>query len=336
MTVEMMKKRRAEGEAVGSVCRRLGIHRSSYYDWRRPKPAPAKRSGPPGPPPALLRAMQDDVRRLDHVKRRTWGTATIYEDYQGLIPRRVIQKTIRQERRAANRIDRAGAQQYEFCEVGVAFSVDFKKVLIPGRLIRVQDERSRCMLDRAHRRSWPAEEVTRWVRGVFERTERPLVVKHDRGTEFDSRVFQDMLQELKIVALPSPGAWPRYNGKHERWNKDIQQWLIPAAQGHLDPDQVLEEVDLAIEDLNEIKPRRKLGWRTPLEVYKTSPRVKIDREDFYRQWLDYRHRMRLKHAGDRGIITDELTVLRLAAVAVLQEHGLLKYYSGRRPHTVNE
>ena len=41
--------------------------------------------------------------------------------------------------------------------------------------------------------------------------QKPLVVKHDRGSEFENDDFQQALQEKRILSLPSPGHYAPFN-----------------------------------------------------------------------------------------------------------------------------
>ena len=88
---------------------------------------------------------------------------------------------------------------------------------------------------------------------------------------------------------------------------------------------------MALEDHNGIRPRKVLWNRTPVEVYQQSPRPSLDRDALYGQWEEYRDRLRLKCHKQGGIMAHELTVKRPAALAVLQEHGLVRCFRGRKP-----
>jgi hypothetical protein len=276
-------------------------------------------------------AMADDVRRLCHVKNRSWGTETVYENYFGMIPRRVIAATIYKERSWRNKVDKEKALLYEFAAVGVAFSLDFIDVRAGGRILRMKEEKSRADLHSEHRAQWLAKDVTQWTGYRFREGDAPYVVKFDWGSEFRSHEFQFMLKENKVIALPSPPWYPQANGKLERANRDIQQWLAPLANEDLSPAEILAEVDRAVEDLNHIRPREILGYRTPFEVFSTSPRLGLDRDALYEEWTAHLQGLRLKSVFLRGIIPPrdlDFTSMRLAAMAVLQGHGLLHYFRG--------
>jgi len=329
--LEYGKTQREAGKPVADLCKTLSLPRSTLYRWEAD---PEKESGSASKeaPAALVWAMRDDVRRLDHVKRRTYGTATIYRVYEGVIPRSVIADTIREERSRHCRIERDRALRYEFSAVNLAQSVDFIDVRGGGRVYRVQEEYARYTLGYKHRMEWPAHEVARFTQGIFARWGFPYVLKHDLGPEFRSGVFQAMLRAYKILPLPNPPWWPRANGKHERRNLDMDQWMLPFADERLPVEEVLAELGGAVEDNNEIRPREILGWKTPLRVFETGPRVKLNREELYAQWSRHKEKLMFSRTGARGIIVepgDEFAAMRLATMAVLIERRLVRFFFGR-------
>jgi hypothetical protein len=329
--LDLVAARKAEKEPVTEICGDLGIHRDTYYDWRRRGPDPPRRIS--GLSPELVGAMKDEVRRLCHVKRRTWKTPTVYAAYQGLIPRRVIARTIAEERRAQNQIRRQAAQRYEFAAPDVAHSVDLLFAPLGQRLLRLQDEFARYELQHESRPAWLTEDVTRWVERVFMEWKPPFVMKHDRGGELRSDYFQAMLRANKVIALPSPARRPQYNGKHERQNQHVQDWLHPLARSGLTRDEWLNEMRLASEDLNELRPRGILGNRTPHQVYFSTAPLSLDRDALYEEWSERCRELRLKRQYRCGMVFEgdlDLDAMRIAAVAVLQKHKLLWYFSSRR------
>lgn len=327
--MRLVEARHSAGGEVGKACETLGIARSTHYDW---KVRPAR---PPAPDPAvefLLGAMRDDVRRLDHVQRRTMGTETIYMVYGAVIPRSAIAEGIRQARREHNRVVWYQALRYEFTVRRLVYAVDFIQVRAGGRVLRVQEENSRCVLAHPYRRHWTEGDAARVVDGVFRTHGVPYALKHDLGPELTSGVFQAVLRTHRVIPLPNPPYWPRANGKLERGNRDTRQWLLPFVDAPLPLEEELREIELALDSHNRIRPREILGWRTPEQVFQAAKPPEIDREKLYGVWQERTERLLRRRTGAGGIIVkprNEFAAMRLSAMAVLQERGLLRYFKGR-------
>ena len=72
-----------------------------------------------------------------------------------------------------------------------------------------------------------------------------------------------------------------------------------------------------------------LKYRTPDEVYASSPRPQLDRDAFYGKWLDLYGRLRLKTPCVQSMLSPvclDFAAMRLVAKAVLQECGLLRFF----------
>jgi hypothetical protein len=132
-----------------------------------------------------------------------------------------------------------------------------------------------------------------------------------------------------VIALPSPARRPQYNGKNERQNQHVQDWLMPLAQAGLTRNEWLNELQQASEDMNELRPRGIFGNRTPMEVYFLTPRLPLDGDALYEEWSERGRELDLKRQYRRGMVFEgdlKLDSMRIAAVAVLQKHSLLRYF----------
>lgn len=111
---------------------------------------------------------------------------------------------------------------------------------------------------------------------------KPLVVKHDRGKEFENEDFQNILKQEQIVSLPSPGYYPSFNSIAERTIRIVRRYTMPLEHLY---DTTLEEVDKALKtaqaDINYQLPREMFGGKTSYEVYETGD----DYQDYERERL---------------------------------------------------
>lgn len=270
--------------------------------------------------------MKEEVRDLHHRKRRTWGSEALYRKHEGMIPRRVVRAAVREARRARRRQEEVKIRRYEFVAPDIAWSVDFVDLPPAGRALRIQDEHARFDFGLEVRNSWADGEPTRSVGKRFATDGAPYFLKHDLGSEFTGGAFQALLRGAKVICIPSPAHYPQYNGKHERANGALKQWLLELrTTTPVRTRDVVTEAQLALQDHNEERRKEVLGWRTPQEVYATTPRVSLDRDRLYADWLQRTDKILAKISSawlrmDAGM---QMEAKRLAALSILGERKLV-------------
>lgn len=173
--------------------------------------------------------------------------------------------------------------RYEVTAPGVMWSEDGTGFREKGRkreLVVIQDECSRLKL--AHRLTpGPADEDAVYENLVeaIEKQGPPLVLKHDGGRIFHGARIRRLLAENGIVDLTGPRSYPRYNGKQERSMRDIKSYER-AMRRHGVRGRLRDRLDVAIDDLNDERPRPVLGGRTAREVQTEDQRALPERRDF--------------------------------------------------------
>ena len=102
--------------------------------------------------------------------------------------------------------------------------------------------------------------------------QKPLVVKHDRGSEFENDDFQQALQEKRILSLPSPGHYAPFNSILERSNRLVRKFTIPLEMRY---DATLEEMERVLakaqRDINHHLPRKIFEGKTSQDIYDATP-----------------------------------------------------------------
>jgi len=315
---------------VKELCDLMGHGRASFYRWKPDPTREAQKPGPKPPEPEVIEAMRQIIREKQAQKRNTWGVEVLFEEFENVIPKSVIAETIEEERRRKDRDRRESATRYEIAAPDAVWSEDFIDVKPKGRVLRMQDECSRFVFGTEHRVSWAETDVARFATAVFERYGRPLLFKHDLGTEFTSGTFQSLLRGSKVIAFPNPPRYPRYNGKHERTNLSVRTWLGGATRDLPTVDEVLEEVRLALLDQNYDRPKEVLGGRTPEHVYRQTPRAAVDRAVLYSEWNELYRKLATKQLPwNQGFkIRGEFQAMRIAALVVLKRYDLVRYPGG--------
>lgn len=324
MALWKQEERLHQGETVKSVCQDLGHSRATQYRWK--DKARGKKTGPKKPEGELGTAMEWEIRSFDREKDGTWGTHPIYAFFGGVIPRSKINEVLDERRDAEGRVKRPHVKRYEFAAPQVAYSTDFISVRPRGRVLRVLDERSRYILGFGHKDRWPEEEVTPFVENIIVTLGLPLFFKHDLGSEFRSQLFQAMLRSHKVIAVPSPPHYPKFNGKNERGNRTTREWIAETEQNRPTLSAVWEKLTQSTFDQNESRPKDVLGGRTPADVWSKDERVTVDRDALYSEWDALRQEVLNRYppnAGRRDAA--EMEAMRLAALVVVKKYKLVQY-----------
>jgi len=162
-----------------------------------------------------------------------------------------------------------------FIDRDVMWSSDFMDLLgrqgdLPGKryLLKTLDETSRFRVGWEVLPAETAQAVVRHAEDLLRRAgHAPLVWKYDHGSQFTSDAFQGFLTYHQIVPFPIPPRAPWVNGRTERDNQEIQNWLIPVWDKGLSDVELERDVDEGMWMLNYIKPRMVLGYQTSAQVY---------------------------------------------------------------------
>ncbi len=209
-----------------------------------------------------------DVRAIAHVVGIGKGTvAKILNEERGPRPK--------PEKRPHDRRTR-------FLMRDVMWSSDYMKLEGRLELLKTLDECSRYRVGWEVLVGKSAEEAVMHGEALLEMMGRaPLTWKFDHDTAFMSKDFQEFLEYHKIIPYPTRPRAPWTNGRVERDNQDIQNWLLALAGKKLERAEWNREVDDGMLMLNYIKPRAVLNYRASADVYFHTEGV----EDIDREWL---------------------------------------------------
>lgn len=272
--------------------------------------------------------MSQEVRAFDRAKEGTWGAQSMYDLLGGVIARSKIHEVLDERRDAEGRVKRPHARRYEFVAPQVTYSTDFIAVRPRGRVLRVQDERSRYTLGFAHQDHWPDEKVAAFAEEILQKHGPPLFFKHDLGGEFRGADFQAMLRRHQVIAVPSPPYYPKFNGKNERANLSVRQWIAPTEADRPTLTRVLEQITQATLDQNDVRRKDVLGGRTPVDIFENEPRTKVDRDALYSEWDQLREEILKRNPPEPSRRSAaEMEAMRLAALVIVKKHKLVRYPS---------
>jgi hypothetical protein len=257
---------------------------------------------------------------------RQWGPSVLaaWAERTGLghfspttIGRAITDLTPKNKPKRKVRRIRVTASNVIWSEDGLGFRERGRK----HELLAVGDEHARCEL--GHRLvTGPAKgrDVVAYLEQAFQEHGPPLVLKQDRGSNLNDHRVKQLCDRYGVLLLNSPSGYPPYNGRRERANRDIRQYVY--AMGRDGPPRSLaERIDAAIHDLSEERPRPVLGGRTAREVYDA------DKQKLPNRWwlIKEVNALEVRIKQDARNRADLDSARRRAIESVLLSHGLVKY-----------
>jgi len=253
------------------------VSRNTHWRWLREKGEfCAKRAG------RIPAEVRTKVIELDRSYRSTWDTRAIASVVA--ISHSSVAKILAEVRGPRpKRKEAPHLRRTRFLGRDVMWATDFTGLPGGRKLLRTLDECSR------YRPGWDicletAEDAVRHGEGLIACMGRaPLAWKYDHGSPFTSGLFQEFLRRHRIIGYPTQARAPWTNGRTERDNREIKNWLIPVKDDVSDA-ELEKEVNEGMLMLNNIKPRAVLGFKTSADVYFHSKGVEhLDREDVAKQ-----------------------------------------------------
>lgn len=307
----------------------LGMRPETWRKWATatvaPTQRPARRRGrKPGIPNEVL-----EVLRTQYLKKyKQWGPAVLaawaYRSGLGRFSATTVARAIQDLKDPP--VQRKVPKRMRLTAPGVLWSEDgagFRQGSSKHELLAVQDDFSRYTV---HTRlvSGPAseEDVVTYLEQAFANHGAPLVLKHDGGKIFYSDQVQKLLSRHQVESLTGPRHYPQYNGRRERAFRDLRSF--DQALRRADPNLPLSvRLNIAIQDLNDERPRPVLLGRTAAEVFRDRQPL-LDRT-LFRQEVESTHKKLLETARSRD---EQESARRRAIEAVLLRNGYLEIRAG--------
>jgi len=254
-----------------------GVSRSTHWRWvnKGPEP-PAKRKK------RIPEEVRAKVIELDKRYRSSWDARSIASVVK--VSHGSVAKILAEERGPRpKRKEPPHISRTKFLARDAMWSFDFLELPGKRKLLKTLDEMSR------YRPGWDiceetAEAVVEHAEGLVACIGRaPLVWKYDHGSAFTSDKFQEFLRRHRIIGYPTQRRAPWTNGRTERDNREVNNWLIPVGK-YVSGAELEKEVREGLLMLNNIKPRAVLGFKTSADVYFHSAGVEnLDRQEVARQ-----------------------------------------------------
>jgi hypothetical protein len=166
---------------------------------------------------------------------------------------------------------------------------------------------------------YTSDEVCAAMEHDHEERGAPLVERIDRAAVHRTPEVLELLRAHRVLPLFGPPRRPQYYGQLERQNREHRAWLDDVEI--CDDDHLNAELLEMTRCLNELIPRRSLGWCTPAQKWNERPALDIDRDAFIDEVQERAARISAKlNEKERSLGYDQ----RFAIEQTLAKHGLLR------------
>jgi hypothetical protein len=295
----------------------VGIDRGTLRRWRWRRDhglALARRRGPRPLPiaPEVSARASARVREL----RGVIGVEALRHGCPGLT-RRGAARVKAQTCAVMERERRASAAHVEVASPGVVRGFDSMEMGPDGHLLVSADGAIPYRTSWTIARLYDGASVARALDDDFAENGAPLVARLDCARQHDVPAVSAVLMKNGVLPLHGPPRHPQYYGQLERLNRDQRAWLRSDSGA---PNPVT--IDRMMEALNNLWPRRRLGWRTAAQEWSTRPAMNIDRVKL-RKEVEQSYRRLIA----RGDVKPSLG-WRLAVEQALTKRGLLRVKPG--------
>ena len=200
---------------------------------------------------------------------RTWGKTRVFSVYQSLglsLKRRTTKKKIKRPKQA---LDKLASTNQVWC-------MDFVHDQLGSgegfRTLNILDEFSRESLCMHSDRSIASKQVIKLLDDLTDFRGKPKSIRSDNGAEFISRDIVEWSKDKGIDWLYIQPGHPTQNPYVERFNGTVRQELYNL---HIFKNlKQVREMNLKwVEDYNNHRPHKGLGYKTPTQMAKSGIKV---------------------------------------------------------------
>lgn len=242
-----------------------GISCSAFYRYRqrlkKDEPIIRKR-GRKALPRFEQGLLKLEIAGLKHGRKRSAGTEKLREKYNGFVPRRTMNRLVREVRREVilERYNNMTRIQWD-CPHMVWSMDDFESYFWRNKfhVNQVHDLTSKYKFEPlSNDQPFSGEEIAGNLDKLFRQYGPPLIMKYDNAGNFKNSAVNDVLNDYRVITLNNPPYYPQYNGSMEHAQGEVKQELRKMLWEFKDPDTFPFAVRQAVHNINH-KPRPVLG-----------------------------------------------------------------------------
>lgn len=316
-----MKRLMELGETMENFCETAGISRSMIYAWQ----ARGKRLEDNKPLAKTYPTKISETKRAEVVVKYMdnhgiMGSWEVAHHVGGISASKTAEiiRNIRPYVLAREKAIREAFRKnsYEFLKTHACWSWDYMHVQVGLDKLQLHtliDEHSRYILGWLLTAGVSFRQFTNLVSRAIERYRvKPLVLKHDNDTIL--RGVPDFLSARRIVDLPSPTHYPRYQGRMERVNLDLRKELEYYEDNRcLTFSEMNQRITSVVRLLRDIKPREMFEGKTcEYMLKKAEPITEISPEELI-------SRIQNRELGWKDFFSGEKGFKKMHRYAVIEE-----------------
>jgi hypothetical protein len=216
------------GISEASLLTIAGINICSYKRWKRRIRSgvePVQKPGAKKVAPIDLQALRQQIRYLDHGKKRTCGTGLLYRANSHRISRREFNQMVIQLRSQTNRSKALQRSQVRWMRPDVAWALDGMQDTT-CHVQNLQDLCSRYKFTPMTTDYLPCgEQIAGHLDRHLSQFGPPLFIKRDNAGNLNHRAVNDVLEQQMVIPINSPYYTASYNGAIEHSQGELKRWL---------------------------------------------------------------------------------------------------------------
>lgn len=260
---------------VTAVCEFFGISRPSWYGWKKKEETGTLENKKPiakSYPKKISKEkeMQIVETAIQWLDVSSWYAVAILNGVCAMSVGKILKNYGLLTKEEEEKLKR-GERSYEWLRKDVCWTIDTKEIKFNKCKLYLQilkDEYSRKPLGWCLGLKKDPGKIAELIKRVIKVLGRkPLIIKYDRGTEFNNRILKACLEEEQIIVLISPRHYPQFNSKHENGNKIVDKFIKRLEKKEKTAEGLKKAIEEAIDWEVNILPRMIFKGKTSRQVY---------------------------------------------------------------------
>ena len=320
--IETLKSRYGVDQA--SLAAVAGISASSYKRYKRRigcGDVPVKKPGVKKVAPIDLQELEQQIKDLDHGKKRSAGTGRLYLANSHGVSRREFNAMVRQARSAHNRESTLALCRVRWLRPDLAWALDGMQFM--G--CHVQNLQDLCSLYKFAPMTtyhMPCGQEVAWhLDRHLSRFGPPLFLKRDNGGNLNHRMIDTILEDRMIIPINSPCYRASYNGAIEHSQGELKTWIGKWKSFAKTTRELLLLFENATHALNH-HPRRSLSGRNACQSYFASNQLRYTKRQRRQAW-DWITDLAVDMSAKFSKRAIDPAAWRIAARKWLERHNLI-------------